>query len=74
MLSLKFGKTPLVSANFSEAFKQFLFTNSITCSAFFIAASESYGIPSITKVSAQPITPNPIRLLPFAILSISGSG
>ena len=74
VLPLKFGNEPRFAA-ISESFLcASSSVNDIICSPSFNASSESYGIPSITSMSAKPMTPNPIFLFARVISVISFNG
>ncbi len=74
VLLLKLGKLPLSPASFSLSLRALWCMAFISFSAVFAALSESYGILSLTSMSAKPITPRPIFLFAFVTSSISSSG
>ncbi len=68
------GKTPRSAANRSDSTFASSSTNCMTRPASSNDSSEPYAISSLTNMSAQPITPRPIRLIRCARSVISGSG
>ena len=65
-------KLPLSAASCSDAPEAFSSMNLMICSPRSNALCESYGIPRRMSVSAQPMTPRPIRRMLVDVSAISG--
>ena len=72
MLSEKFGKFPFSLPSSTLVFLASVFMNFMSVSPVWRPSSVLYCMPILMSISAKPITPKPIFLLPLVVFSISG--
>ncbi len=73
LLPAKAGNGPRCVARSMDAWSDSSRMNAISVRPISIAWSLSYGTPSVTSMSAKPITPRPILRVKCAISSMAGT-